>query len=291
MKTILLATDFSTASRNAGRYGLELAKTFNARMVLFNAYQQMPFPVTEAPVFMEPEEIKNITRQLLEEEATALNMGSSVHIDIACNAGPATEAILKAVEETNADMVIVGMKEETTGFLNVFGSTVTALARKTATPMIVVPENTNYTPATTIALANESDLAPGADSHLLGTLHELAEQFHSKVYLVRVASNKFHEAYEVLNHPFKLSRILKTFNPVYECIEGKDIPKALNDFIDSYQIDMLALMPHKYTLPERLFVKSVTRSMIFKTHIPLLILPDMHKAIPGYKASIKEALL
>ena len=35
------------------------------------------------------------------------------------------------------------------------------------------------------------------------------------------------------------------------------------------------MVPHKHSLLERWFVKSTTRSMIFKTRIPLLILPEV----------------
>lgn len=39
MQTFLIATDFSAASRNATQYGIELARAFNARVILVSAYQ------------------------------------------------------------------------------------------------------------------------------------------------------------------------------------------------------------------------------------------------------------
>jgi hypothetical protein len=43
MKAILIATDFSTASRNESLYGLKLAKALQAKIILFNAYN-VPLP-------------------------------------------------------------------------------------------------------------------------------------------------------------------------------------------------------------------------------------------------------
>ncbi len=39
MKKIFIATDFSTASRNASRYAIEMAKEINAEVYLFNSYK------------------------------------------------------------------------------------------------------------------------------------------------------------------------------------------------------------------------------------------------------------
>jgi nucleotide-binding universal stress UspA family protein len=52
MKTILIATDFSKAAHNAALYSMELAKAFNARLMLFNSYQPVPVSVDVAPVFV-----------------------------------------------------------------------------------------------------------------------------------------------------------------------------------------------------------------------------------------------
>jgi hypothetical protein len=38
MKTILIATDFSPAARNASLYGVELANDLKAKIILFNAF-------------------------------------------------------------------------------------------------------------------------------------------------------------------------------------------------------------------------------------------------------------
>lgn len=73
-----------------------------------------------------------------------------------------------------------------------------------------------------------------------------------------------------------VSRMVRTLDPIYACIAGKDVPEVLNDFTSVYNINLLALLTHKHDLLERLFFKSTTRAMIFKTPIPLLILPDRY---------------
>ena len=40
---------------------------------------------------------------------------------------------------------------------------------------------------------------------------------------------------------------------------------------------MLAIIPHRYKLFERIFHKSISKSLAFHTHIPLLALPEVQK--------------
>jgi len=52
-------------------------------------------------------------------------------------------------------------------------------------------------------------------------------------------------------------------------------------FADDNRIDLLTIIPHYHSFFESLFSKSETRQMVFHTHIPMLLLPDI-------KVEIKE---
>ncbi|THU38259.1 universal stress protein [Niastella caeni] len=277
MKTILVATDFSDAGHNASLYAADLARAFNARVVLFNAIEQAPVPVSEVPV-LTLQEMGIRAEQQLKDEKQLLTTGNWLPIETVSRPGTAAQSILQAVKEANADIIIAGMKNTGTAIRRFFGSTVTALVNKLPVPLLIVPEGIPFIKISTIALANESDVDPDSDPRLLDALREIGERFHSKLYLVRVAENQLREAYGVLNRPLKINKMVRTLDPVYECIEGKNIPEALNNFIEAYNINLLALLPHQHTLLERWFYSSVTRSMIFKSQIPLLIIPEQHKS-------------
>jgi nucleotide-binding universal stress UspA family protein len=274
MKTMLIATDFSDAADNAAAYGVELAKTFNAKVILFSACEQVPIPVSEVPVIITLEEMQVQVQRQLADEARVLAARHGISVTTCCKTGTARHAILEAVKEHQADLVITGMKKRGKQISRIIGNTVTGLIRKIQVPMIIVPEETKFACISNIALATESDMAPDTDRHILDVLREIGERFQSKLYLVRVAKNRFAEAWEVLNKPFQLSRIMRSLDPEYESIEDKDIPLALTEFIDRYKINILAMLPHKHSLFERWFVGSTTRAMAFECTVPLLILPD-----------------
>lgn len=272
MKTILVATDFSTAGHNACLYGAELAKAFNAKLILFHAYVQVPMPVAEVPVFVDAEEMRKQAQDKLDTEAFMVDLHHVTVVESICEEGSPTQKILEAADNNDAELIVVGMKSTGKGLRRLIGSTVTALARKTTIPLIVVPEGVAYQRIDTIVMANESDLELEADAHVLDALREIVDRFQSKLFLVRVVRNSFREAFEVLDRPSRLIKKLTEFDPVYESVPGNDIPQALHEFIDKHDAQLLALLPHRYSLLERWFIKSVTRSVIFDTDIPLLIM-------------------
>ena len=291
MKTILVATDFSDASRNASLYAIEMAKAFNASLILFNAYQRIPIPVNDSALIMASEEMEEVIQRVLEREAKLIYSGNKISIKISCKEGFTSDAILETANETKADIIIAGMKAMAKGFKKIFGSTVTTLSKKTNIPIIVVPENIRYTPINTIAVANESDLAPETDNDLLYSLRYIAGRFHSKVYIVRVFDDRFSNVHEWSAHPFQLERMIRTLDPAYERVDGNLIPTALNNFIRGYKVDLLAILPQKHNFLEKFFVKSITNTMIFETHAPLLILPQPARNKLKHKKSQKSAYI
>jgi hypothetical protein len=152
------------------------------------------------------------------------------------------------------------------------GSTVTSLARKTTIPIVVIPEGVPYRSPRTIALANDNSSQAG--THLLDAFRNLVEKFHSTLYIVRIITKKSNEVIEVLNRSSNLNKMVGKLKPLYEYPLDKNINKALNNFISTHHVDMLAMIPHKESLPERWFLRSNTREMLFKANIPLLILPE-----------------
>jgi len=272
MQTFLIATDFSAASRNATQYGIELARAFNARVILVSAYQQVPVTVTEPLILVAPDMCELVKHQL-EGEADFFNSEEATPLEVLAKEGSSSNAVLEAAKEMHADLILAGMKGSGKATRRFFGSTVTSLARKTTVPLMVIPEGASYRRPETISLAN--DISYHAGTHLLDFLRMMVERFHSTLYIVRVVTKKANEVVEILNRPSNLSEMVSKLEPLYEYPLDKNISKALKNFISTHHVDLLAMVPHREYLPERWFLRSNTREMIFKTDIPLLILPEV----------------
>lgn len=274
MKIIFVATDFSNASHNALQYALAMARPFGARVVLFHAYPVQVIAGADTTVLIPEEDTRKVVQDRLSQHCRALP-DPGVEMEVLQEEGPAADTILQAAAAQEADIIIVGMKGHGKKFRQLFGSIVTELVKRTVIPMIVVPEEASSQLPKKIALA--SDIAPETDIHTLDALSEIGERFRSKVYIVRVISNRFEEVYELLHRPAKLNRLSQTLETQYTYTHNKDVSEALTFFIQAEGIHLLALVPHRHTLLERWFMKSTTRSMIFRSPIPLLILPEAGK--------------
>src|SRR5664279_3701330 len=138
MKTILIATDFSSASRVASLYGVQLAKALNAKIILFNAYK-VPHAAPALELGISRYDIMMQIDKKLMDEADVLDPKRGL-VDIMCDEGEAASAILNIVKEKAIDFIIAGMKGSGKNIKKIFGSTATSLTKDSHKSLILIPE-------------------------------------------------------------------------------------------------------------------------------------------------------
>lgn len=271
MKNILIATDFSGASRTAAMYGAALARQFGANIFLFHAYQT-PIQVPESYVLYTSDDVWAAAKELLQKEIEAINPSGDLNIEITGGEGMATQAILKEAERVKADLIICGMKSDAKPFRRLFGSSTTGLAKHSDVPFIVVPENAHFRSIKKIALANDMDSETAVETTRV--LQEIGEHFSAALSIVLVVDEEFDKDKEFRFLPLTLAKNLKSLKPVLEFPKGENIVKVLDDFAIGNNIDLMAVIPHKHSFLERLIIESTTNKLIFHTHVPLLVMPQ-----------------
>lgn len=272
MKTILIATDFSQASRNASLYGVQFARAINANVILFNAYR-VPAPAAALSVSISRYDIMMQTDKLLLNEADFLDPKREL-IEVICDEGLAEDAILNIANEKMVDFIITGMKGSGKNFKKIFGSTATALAKNTNIPVIIVPEDAGFKNPDVIVFANDSNI--DSDKEIPEKLMAINRLFKSKLYVVKVIKNKNEEWFKISDTPQEPGKVAHATDTSFEYLVDTDIRHALNEFIQKHHAGMLVMMPHKHEWLERLFIKSETKDMIFHTQIPILVLPEVN---------------
>lgn len=271
MRTVFIATDFSKAAVNAAEYGATWADIFNAKIILFNAYN-VPLSLPDSWVAINPAEVKSTAENYLKEQADELKKITTQPIQIMAMEGSPVDMILEATKNIKNVTIILGIKEEGKGVRKIFGSTITGLMKKTKHPVLVVPESIILKSLHTIALALDKDYECSETS--IDTLKDMGKAFTSKVYIVKVISSNTSYVKEL---SLRSNRLLNKFKPLdieYVFPKSKDISKALHDFLENHEINLLAVIPRQHTFFEKLFVKSETKKLIFHTSIPLLLLPE-----------------
>ena len=143
IKTILVATDFSSDAEAAVETAIELAKAFDAKLELFHAYHVEIPPIYAGfgGDFTRPEDILGPIREgaeatmdrLVEDVAAK---GVSVQGRIAMD--HASRAILEEAERVLADLIVIGTRGLTGLEHFVLGSTAERVLRLAHCPVMTV---------------------------------------------------------------------------------------------------------------------------------------------------------
>lgn len=278
MKTILVPTDLSDTANNAAEYAVKLAEKIKAQVVLFHAYHFYAPPMEAAVIIPSSEVLQKEKETILQKNAEKLRKNTTVQISYSVKMGMATDEILE--EEKNVDLIIMGMR--TVGKLSEYllGSITTAVISKTAKPVIIVPEGIKFKVPKKIAFA--CDYNPGANYETIGSLNELIKVFGSELLVLNIKPKLEPVSVEEAGAGLRLEKKLNEINHEYHFSENNDLVDGINIFVTEKKADMLAVIPHRHNLLERLFRKSISRSIAFHTSVPMIALPDDHKRVAAY---------
>ncbi|MEO8413205.1 MAG: universal stress protein [Ginsengibacter sp.] len=269
MKTILIATDFSGASRNAALYALALAKEIDANIYLVNSYK-VSQPAAGLQLGVSRYDVMMQTDKRLLDEASQLDPENK-RMEIVCDEGEPAPTILKLAMEKSADFIVIGMKGSGKNIKKIFGSTATTLAQTCNIPVIIVPEKAGYTTPKKLVYATDA-VVPG--STIPVELKEVTTLFDSRLFVVKVVNDNS-ECQSDTNTAIPHDESGNS-QVTFKYVVDTDINRALDKFTRRHAADMLVMMPHKHDWLEKLFKKSETKEMIFHTNIPILILPEAH---------------
>ncbi len=271
MKTVFIATDFSPASRNAAIYGVNMAAYLGAGIVLFHC-SDSPVPAPGESPYDSETEIKSIIETKLLNEVVAIRISEFQSIEIVSATGNPHHQIIEYAKKYNQSLIVCGMNGEGRLLKKIIGNTAVYLAGMSAMPVMIIPERAVYAPIKNIVLANDFDIQ--TDLHTIDMLQSIGERYMAKVYIVRIMPNRASEVNELSFRSERFVQKLIQLHPEYKFPQSKRIIDGLEDFITTYKIDLLALIPHRHNLLKRLFLMSTTKQMIFHSHIPLMILPE-----------------
>jgi len=273
MKNILVPIDFSAASHNAGKYAVSLAEIFNAKVIFLNVVSQtliIDEEAATATISMHQELVIDNT-DLMTKETKSFSKNHKAKIQGYVEEGVPSDIILEMANENKPDMIIMGMKGK--GKSNsVFGSTVTAIVRKSSIPVLIIPENANYQSIDKITFA--TDFNAGTESDRYSLLMEIAIKYNSFIQIlnvqkkeIKISEKEFvgkmatHDAFKALKHSF-------------HTIEDRSVIEGINKFIEERPCEILVMMAQKHSFFERMLGKVYTKKMSYETRIPLLVLQD-----------------
>jgi nucleotide-binding universal stress UspA family protein len=286
MKTLLIPTDFSVASKNASRYAIHFAKAANAKIVLCNA-MNIPSETPMAAQFAWPleghysvyknteEELRLMRNELMRDFSDNDNSSSMIpEINECCDCGDVSEVVEKTLEENKAELVIMGLTGADAISRFVMGSTSRQLIDKLKTPILLIPPSYRYTLPKKIAFATDLSMT---DVDVIQSVVQLARYFNAEVLISHVSPDgsekncKEDEIAEFLNEVTLKVSYAKMY---YRDLRNKKVVGGLEWLTQSGMVDMLVMVHRHNHFYDKLISDSYTQKLAKHVTIPLMVIPD-----------------
>lgn len=278
MKTILFPTDFSDTSNNAYVYALQFAQNINAKVVILHVYQfpilesnYIDVPLYQAEVYqsLELNDFENykshipVLRRIAEDYYMQHIQTETILLD-----GDFVECVLDTVKKENIDYIIMGT-QGASGIAEFFlGSNAATIMTGTDASVLAVPEASTYAPIKKIAFTTQFN---PDDFIALKEVVQIAKGFDATIDCLYVKTES-NDIDSVVIADWKL--LLKNEKITFHIIESNDVEGTITNFLETHNIDLLALLNHRRGFWERLFHSNMTRKMAYHSKIPVLALHD-----------------
>lgn len=270
MKTILCLTDFSKGSDNAIRYAVQFFTDSNCTFHVLHIHKTDSFTTDNLmlasrgsiydTIVKAPKEQLEVYINELQKEFKNDKHAFQEHIDF----DSFNQAVLQAKTSYNADLIVLGSNGATGAKEVVFGSNTLNVIRHIDCPTLVIPEYYEYKPckAVLLPLDSEDDLSGEPFNQII----DFTKSHKIQLHVLRVNSSE-NETETILADKSNLA----IFNCDYNSIKDVPIQHAVNSYLQTKKIDLMALIVQKESIFERVFFGSSTTKISKTAKLPLLI--------------------
>ena len=267
MKTIVFATDFSKGSRKAAQTAAQIALKTNAKLVLFHAYRYlMPYDTEMSALVISGGELEKNSISRLKRLRYSLKKKYSENLDIeiVVKVGLVVDALKQVLEETNADLLVMGSVGDSAIGTRYFGSIATSMIHKTAIPLLLVPPKTKFSMFSNAVLG--LDFSRDIDEELLGKTVNILRDFDAAVNLFTISDETDYAKTSAL----KIRELLVNVPHTFTLFEGGDFTTSILEFANENKADLIITFPRKHNFFERFFIQSNTETLALNDEIPIL---------------------
>ncbi len=281
MNQILIPTDFTENSRESIFYGVKLARDLNKNVLLlhvvdiYNHGVVYPYPTSMPPQIPPPvveeseENAKNEFKVLLKDIDE--NVKNQPRIDYKIEHGLIVEKILKIIHKPQVDMVLLPGRKGTNHISKVNAK----IIESADCPVWIIPPDNSYKSFDKIVYATDYN---EADIDSLKKLAQIASYFKAYIFALHI-TNDFDFKNQLEGKGFEetvrekagYQRIDLIFMP------GEKIIDAVDEFARDIDADVIAMLKEDESLLDRIFRRSETKKMVFKSQLPVLVYHEEKK--------------
>lgn len=277
MKKILVPIDFSDTANNAFVYALEMAKVYEAKLVLLHTFS-LPIvdgqlvPINYVEMYQTLEELNSDRFKDVIEKLKGIakqHNAENITLDHIMMDGDLLYCIKQVVSQDHIDFVVMGTNGAS-GWLDSFmGTNTSNLISDIEVPVLSVSSETKFQKIKTIGFRTRYK---EDEIYALNDVMDLAKRIGAKVkcIYVKTPDSGFKGGrIEYWESVFENERDLEFF-----VIPSENIESTIEDFIANQGIDLMAMVSHRKNFFTRLFTTSNTEKMALHSKTPILALHD-----------------
>ncbi|MFN7119744.1 MAG: MTH895/ArsE family thioredoxin-like protein [Saprospiraceae bacterium] len=272
LRNMLVPTDFSPTAANAFRFATAMAKGKSCEVTLLHVYHPHydsanPYPMVLSDDLHAQKQWQ--VDRFAEENYLANGNGTNkISVKIDLSLGFAADEIIRYSQEN--DLIVIGTTGDGNWLEHIFGSVSSQVARYAQCPVLLVPPGVTYKGFHTIVYASDSEVV---DNSKLRRLVDWLDIPQAEVHAVHVEKS-YSEEYRMKRTEPQLASMVQpsNLNLTLTEVAATDTLKALNTYANERNADLLVMSTAKRSLLENFFHRSLTKQMVLKAQMPILIL-------------------
>jgi nucleotide-binding universal stress UspA family protein len=271
VKKILFASDFSKSADNAFAYLKALISGRDIQVDLIHVYDIPVKTATSIPhnaiqgMLEEKKEAAINNLMIYREQLEEHQKGKVYPI---YGVYPSTE-IAEAVEIAESDLIVTALRQKYSIVDRLMGSVTAHTIQKSRKPVLTIPNGATYAPIENIlfpTMMTIDDRISKPEEEALEWLGWFCDMISCpKIHLIHVTKDVEKDAIPIVfnNQPFpKMDFIVSN---------AESIEQGILEQMNKAKIDLLTFYKPNRSLWERIYHSSVTRKLLYKARIPLLI--------------------
>jgi nucleotide-binding universal stress UspA family protein len=273
MEKLLVAVDFSPASRNAARFAADVALQINAALILFHVVNinllVAGLPVT-AGTFMKIEDDAELELAGWKEELSDRVMGK-IPVSFHRVNGFVAAELSNFSKEIHPLAVVMGVQGKSAMDRIMLGSNTSEAIKGLHSPVWVIPSDAVFTGIKKIALASDMDKTSILP---LNTIEHLVKLFSAQLEVIHVSKSENRMDGSVLSGSVGIEDALHALSPSFHYVNNRNIEAGINQFAKEHNINLLLLAPKSRNPLSDLFHKSVSAHICWHPTVPVMTLPE-----------------
>jgi len=273
MKTILVPVDFSSTSVHAARYAQKLAAQVGAKIILIHAYEPPPsFPMVEGMLYTE-DSLRQLMKEKTEQLAIDLDKeDSKIKLEAMVMDGNLRDVTKSLTDAMQVFLIVMGITGAGRLKETFIGSNTLEVAKANTVPVLIVPEQANFSSITDIGLT--TDFRDVVENIPDKKIIELIKTLNARLHVLNIAFTQQDWDNDVPFQSGLIETMFENLHPTYHFIEGENVAEGLSNYALTHSIELLIAVPKKHNLVYQIFAGSHTKELAFHSKVPVLVMHE-----------------